>query len=97
MSQLMDTLRSFEKTPDCVGLELRLDLATIICARLKKRRWSMTRLAKKSGLKLAHLEQIVCSNVDVSMDTAGRILHALGTGGELVPLARGATRHAWIS
>jgi len=96
MNKIMATLRSFEITPECAGLNLRLDLATILCVKLKERGWSMNRLAKKTGLKESFLGRVACSNVNVSFDVAGRILHALGTDAELTPLAKGKKRNTWL-
>jgi len=81
---LLADLKQFEEGPESPGFDLRLDLADIICLRLKEKGWSQAKLAAEIGRPQSYVTRIVHSGANCTFETAGRILFALGVKAKLI-------------
>ena len=76
-------IEAFQKTPEGAGFGLRNDLAEIIVRQLGERGMTQTDLAQAAGMKPQQLSRVIHSSANCTLDTAGRILHALGISATL--------------
>lgn len=76
-------LAEYEKTADCIDLEIRLSLAEIILRKLKTKKITVKKLAKLTGLKESTLGKINFGDYNWTSKTASKILHALGVRARL--------------
>ena len=77
LNDLRTDLKNFNATPDALAMELRLDLAGIIVARLKTLGWTQRDLAQATGLKESFISRIIHSNANCTLSTVATILAAL--------------------
>ena len=82
-TDFLDILSELEKTPESVGLGLRLDLSQIIHQHLADKKISQKKFATMCGMKPPLLARVMYSNANCTFDTAGRILYAMGVRGKL--------------
>lgn len=75
---ILVALETFKQTPESVGLELRLSLSQTILRHLKEKGWTQAVLAKKAGMKEPFVSRVLHSNANCTLDTAGKLLFALG-------------------
>ncbi|KKL74080.1 hypothetical protein LCGC14_2068450 [marine sediment metagenome] len=71
-------LAEYEATPESRGLELRLNLAEIVIRQLRELGWTQRDLASRTSMKEPFISRIVHSNANCTLDTAGKLLFALG-------------------
>ena len=76
-------LSEYEKTADCIDLEIRLSLAQIVIRHMNERKITVGKLAKLTGYSTLTIEKIMFGDVNWSCKMAGKILHALGTRARL--------------
>jgi ribosome-binding protein aMBF1 (putative translation factor) len=74
---ILDAIEQFEQTGESVGLELRLSLSEVILQSLREKGWTQATLARRSGAKESFISRILHSNANCTLDTAGKLLHAL--------------------
>ena len=83
MSQVLNRIRNrleaFDKSAVGYGAKLRLDLAEIIWRNLQQKKWSQRRLAKEARLADSIISNLIHGNKNCTFDTAGKVIHALGT------------------
>jgi DNA-binding phage protein len=79
----LKAMESFESTPEGAGFSLRADLSDIVARHLGERGMTQAQLAAAAGMKPQQLSRVIHSNANCTLDTAGRILHALGIKGKL--------------
>lgn len=75
---ILSLLDEAQANPQRVGLDLRLDLASIVIQTLAEKGWTQKDLALAAGMKEPAISRIVHSDTNCEFDTAGRILFALG-------------------
>ncbi len=75
---MLAELDRFDQTSESVGLELRLSLAETILRHLKAKGWTQAMLARKAGVKEPFISRVLHSNANCTLDTAGKLLFALG-------------------
>lgn len=75
---LLHILAEFEKSPQSVGIGLRLDLADLVMRHLDLMGWTQKRLAEATGMHESFISRIIHANSNCKFDVAGRIMHALG-------------------
>ena len=88
-------LERFEASPAGYGAKLRLDFAEIIWRNLERKPWSQRRLAKKARLADSVISNLIHGNKNCTLDTVGKVIHALGTEvtlQETTPVAAAAAR-----
>ena len=87
---LLRVLREFEKTPESVGVDLRLDLADLVMKHLDRLGWTQKRLAKQADMQESFISRIINAESNCTFEVAGRIVHALGVqiGIQELPPAR---------
>ena len=78
VSDLHTILDEYKKTPDAVGLGLRLDLAQILLRQMNAVGWDNEQLADAAGMREFTVTAILHSDMNLTFETAGRLLHALG-------------------
>lgn len=76
--EILEHLAEFERTPQAFGQELRLSVAQLVLGHLRQRGWTQSYLAAKAGLSARHVREILHSNTNCTLDTVGKLLHALG-------------------
>ena len=81
---LLKDLEDFDKSPESRGYDLRLDLADIILRHLDHNGWTQKKLAEAAGMKPPLLTRVIHGASNCTLDTAGRILFALGIQGKLI-------------
>src|SRR5579862_4261332 len=81
---LLKALRSFKETPESFGLQLRLSLSEIILTQLELKGWTQKRLAEQAGVKEPVITRMVHADQNCTLDSAGRVLSALGVRAKLV-------------
>ena len=74
----LDALQQHLDTPESCGMSLRLYLAEAIIAKLNQCGWTTAELAARSGISESYITSILHSDVNCTLDTAGRLLWALG-------------------
>lgn len=82
--ELLDDLEEFNRTPESVGYDLRLDLAELVLEELRAKKWSKGDLARAAGMHPPFLTRIVNSASNCTFEVAGRICHALRVRPKLV-------------
>lgn len=88
LDQLEKFLEEFDESPQGYGTQLRLDFAEIIWCSLVRKKWSQRRLSERSGFADSVISNLVHGNKNCTLDTVGRVLHALGTRAKLREDAR---------
>lgn len=83
IDSILQSLDDFEKTPESVGFDLRLSLSDLILKHLHLNGWTQKQLADESGMKEPSISRILNSDTNCTLDTAGRLLHALGVWAHL--------------
>lgn len=78
VNEILQVLKDFQKTPEAVEMELRLSLSEIIIKHLKIKEWTPNQLAQATGLDESYVSDILHSDAVCTLDTAGRLLFALG-------------------
>ena len=89
---ILAALETYKQTPESVGLELRLSLSQTILRHLKANRWTQATLAKKTGMKEPFISRVLHSNANCTLDTAGKLLFALGIRARFEETVSGATQ-----
>lgn len=79
-------LQEFKGSPESVGIDLRMDLASIILRKLREMKWTQKQLASESGLKASYISRLIHAEANCTFESAGRILHALGLRAQLAPV-----------
>jgi len=79
---LLSDLKEYNKTPEAVGMDLRLSLSEIVVRRLAALNWSQAELAKAAGMKASFVSRVIHASSNCTFDVAGRLLHALGVRGD---------------
>ena len=87
LDELTNFLEEFDESPQGYGTQLRLDFAEIIWSSLVQKKWSQRRLSEQSGLADSVISNLVHGNKNCTLDTIGRVLHALGTRAKLREVA----------
>ena len=87
-------LETFEDSPEGVGFGLRADLSDIIARHLGERGMSQAQFAVAAGMKPQQLSRVIHSSANCTLDTAGRILHALGINAKLGEAEETRKNHA---
>jgi transcriptional regulator with XRE-family HTH domain len=87
VQDILQALHEYEQDPESSGVQLRLDLATIILRRLKAKGWTQRQLAQKSGFKEPFISRLLHSSSNCTFDTAGRVLRALGVEAKIEEVA----------
>jgi ribosome-binding protein aMBF1 (putative translation factor) len=77
IQEILRALREYEDTPESRGLGLRLNLAKVVIRALKRKGWSQRDLASASSMKESFISRVLHSNANCTLDTAGRLFHAL--------------------
>lgn len=85
---LLSDLESFEDSAEGWAYELRLDFADLLISGLRERRWSQTELAEKIDRKQPFVNRLIHADANCTLDTIGRLLHALGLKARLVREAK---------
>ena len=88
---ILAALETYKQTPESVGLELRLSLSQTILRHLKAKGWTQSKLAKKTGMKEPFISRVLHSNANCTLDTAGKLLFALGIRARFEETVSGAT------
>lgn len=88
MSEVRERLRkrleTFEASPAGYGAKLRLDFAEIIWRNLELKPWSQRQLAAKARLADSVVSNLIHGNKNCTLDTVGKVIHALGTEAALL-------------
>ncbi len=84
LDQLNAELQKFERSPEGIGMQFRLDLAKIIWDGLQRKGWSQEELAKQAGLKDSEISNLIHGSRNCTLDTVGRVIHALDTSAVLI-------------
>ena len=92
LQEILQALEKFERTPECRGLEHRLEFAELVIQHLKQKDWSQRDLALKASMKESFISRIVHSDANLTVETIGRIESALDF--HLDFKVRSAERHA---
>lgn len=88
VQDILRALEEYERTvPESRGLELRLDLAEIVIRHLRQKCWTQRDLARRTSMKESFISRLVHSNANCTLDTAGRLLFALGVNARLAEVA----------
>ncbi len=75
---ILAILDEYEKDPESYGIQLRLNLAEIVIRQLDARGWTQRDLAERAGLKEPYVSRVIHSDANCTLESAGRLLHALG-------------------
>ncbi len=81
--KLLQELSDFKETAEGVGLELRLSLSEIVIRRLRQLNWTQRKLAEHAGFKESFVSRVLHSDDNCTLDTVGRLLHAVGVRARL--------------
>ena len=92
VDDLRKALEEFKRQPKSVGVKLRLDLARVLLRHLNRRNWSQRQLAKLAGMKESFVSRILHSDSNLTFETAGKLLHALGIDASIIE-----TTPSWAS
>lgn len=79
-----EALSEYKQTPESYGLELRLNLAEIVLAYLKRTGVTQYQLANRAGMDSGRLNQVIQANANCTLDIVGRLVEAMGLKGRLV-------------
>jgi hypothetical protein len=77
--RLRERLERFKASPAGYGAKLRFDFAEIIWRNLERKPGSPRRLAKKARLADSVISNLIHGNKNCTLDTVGKVIHALGT------------------
>ena len=77
--RLRERLERFKASPAGYGAKLRLDFAEIIWRNLERKPWSQRQLARKVRLADSVISNLIHGNKNCTLDTVGKVIHALGT------------------
>lgn len=67
----------FETTSEAVGLGLRLNVSELVIRGMKTKGWSVPKLSVKADVSRYTIQKILDSEVNCTLDTVGRLFHAL--------------------
>ncbi|MEM9751765.1 MAG: helix-turn-helix domain-containing protein [Planctomycetota bacterium] len=87
---LIDILTEFDDSPAARGFDLRLSFADLVLKRLEELGWNQADLARASGMKSAFISRLVNADQNCTLDTVGRVLHALDMRADIVRIGSGA-------
>lgn len=79
-----EALDEYKQTPESYGLELRLNLAEIVLAYLKRTGISRYQLASRAGMDSGRLNRVIQANANCTLDIVGRLVEAMGLKSRLV-------------
>ena len=79
LNRVKNRFEEFKKSPVGFGTKLRLDFAQIIWGNLERKNWSQRRLAKEVRLPDSVISNLIHGNKNCTLDTVGKVIHALGT------------------
>lgn len=79
ISALLDRLKQFDNTAESVSADLRLSFARLVARGLRERGWTQRDLAERANFKESFVSRILHSDSNCTLETAGRLLFALGT------------------
>lgn len=85
-------LAEFQDDPQSVGFHFRLDLSALLCEMLDEKGWSQKRLAEEANMLEPVVSRIINADSNCKLDTAGRLLYALGVREGDIVLCRNETR-----
>ena len=86
LDQLKTGLRAFERSPEGIGTQFRLDFAKIIWNGLRRKGWTQGQLALKAELADSVVSNLIHGNKNCTLDTVGKVIHALDTRAVLIEL-----------
>ena len=72
-------------TPESVGIDLRIQFSSLMGKMLKERGWSQTELSRRTKIHQPEISAYMHADENVTVDTMGRILHALGPSDSRTP------------
>lgn len=78
LSQLQAISDSFDKSYKGLSLDLRTQLAALIALSLKQQGITQAQLAKRAEITEPMVSRLVHSEANFTVDTAAKVLHALG-------------------
>lgn len=81
--EIMKLIAELESEPCSAGLGLRLDLSQIIHCHLSETGLTQNEFSKKCGMRSQELNRIIHSRTNVTFETAGNILFAMGLRGKI--------------
>lgn len=84
LEAIRENLSEYKRMPESYGLELRLNLAEIVLAYLKRTGVTQYQLANRAGMDSGRLNQVIHANANCTLDVVGRLLHAMDLKGRLV-------------
>lgn len=78
IASILNTLAEFNKTEEAAGMELRLSLSELILKNLKRKGWTQRELADAAQVKESLISRLVHADSNCTLDTAAKVLFALG-------------------
>ena len=99
LNRIKKRLEEFKNSPVGYGARLRLDFAEIIWCGLERNNWSQRRLSREVGLADSVVSNLIHGNKNCTLDTVGKIIHALGTRAtlqEMVPSVELSDATLWV-
>lgn len=88
IQEILRALREYEDTPESWGLELRLNLAEVVIHALRRKGWRQRDLARATSMKESFISRVLHSNANCTLDTAGRLFHALRVKAHIAEVER---------
>src|ERR1700733_9315926 len=79
-------LKEFDDSPEGYGYDLRLDLAEMIVRHLHKSGRTQPQLADSAKLKPSFVTSLIHSSQNCTLETAGKVFHAMGIRAKLVAI-----------
>lgn len=97
IQDILKGLEDFNKSPEGHALDLRLNLADLIIAKLKEKGWTQSQLAQKTKWKDSFISRLVHADENFTTETEARVLHALGIEPALTEkTSTTAPIHRWL-
>lgn len=87
VQEILRALKQYEDTPESWGLELRLNVAEIIISALRRKGWRQGDLAREASMKESFISRVLHSDANCTLDTVGRLFHALGVDAHMAEVA----------
>ena len=81
--QIRSAIENFEKTEESRVLEIQLSLTRLVIKGLKEKGWTHSLLARELGFSNRIIERLLHGDENWTVETAGKILFALGIKAEL--------------
>lgn len=82
--EICEALKEYNATAESVGLALRLNVAELVMRGMNRKGWNRFSLAHKADVSVQTIFQIVHSDANCTLDTIGRLFHALDVKAHIV-------------